>query len=151
MKQLLSMIMLLISGFGVAENYKEIVKVEQNAKINFQGIVTCTSSDYLWGGSSPDGKKHDLKLTMSRNSTPLTNKIMIKKNDEKILMVDNEEFRIIKKNAQEIFAVLLDEMNAITVQLVSETGILIYSKAFSGYPIKNNFMGYVASCKNTVN
>lgn len=66
-------------------------------------------------------------------------------------MIDNEELKILTKDKDVLFAMYQDEKNVIVVQIVLATGTLFYNKAFSWFPIKNNFMGYVGSCKNTLN
>ena len=107
MKKLNIFLTLLLATSAMAESDKELTKIEKNQPLIFMGIISCSANDYAWGGSYPnpnDNKQHDKTITLAKNSSPLENKIMFKSNKPKILMVDNDEFQIVKKNHKEVMA-----------------------------------------------
>ena len=109
--------------------------------------IKCSGTDYTWTGMLRESEDtHTLQTIKAVNSTPLEVIILEKSG---ALMVDNEEFEIVRSSATETLALYRDEINLITVVLNYRYGTVLYSKVFTnvGFGIQNA-MSFVATCKN---
>jgi hypothetical protein len=109
--------------------------------------IKCSGVDYTWTGMLREKEgTHTLETIKDVNSSPLE-VVILEKADG--LMVDNETFKVVRSNANETFALLLDRMNLISVVLNYRYGTLLYSKVFTNVEYgKQNAMSFVATCKN---
>ncbi len=109
--------------------------------------IKCSGADYTWTGMLREKENtYTLETSKNVNSTPLE-VVILEKTDA--LMVDNEKFKIVRSNANETFALFLDDRNLITVVLNYRYGTLLYSKVFTNVEVgKQNAMSFVAACKN---
>ena len=109
--------------------------------------IKCSGTDYTWTGMLREKENtHTLETRKNVNSTPLE-VVILEKADA--LMVDNEKFKIVRSNANETFAMYVDDRNLITVVLNYRYGTLLYSKVFTNVEFgKQNAMSFVAACKN---
>ncbi len=69
---------------------------------------------------TPD--KYVVEILRSKNSSPLEANILLK--NDSVLMVDNEEFRIINNNKDELTAVFVNNRNVIVVVLNASLGAM---------------------------
>lgn len=109
--------------------------------------ISCEASHYVWGGNFFDKKeKYTSELMKKVNSSTLNNVISLKSNK---LMMDNDEFKIIKQSSREIFGVYNDEKNLISVALNFDAGSILYTKNFVDEQSKQHkVMSYVGKCIN---
>jgi hypothetical protein len=127
-----------------ADNYNVVRK---NSKIVRMIPIKCIAEHYTWTGMlSDDDGRHEIKINKSSDSSPIEVTLLEKLNK---LMVDNEEFKIVRTNSTETFAVYINDKNVITVVLNYAYGTLLYSKVFTNVEIgKQNAMTFVGVCKN---
>lgn len=112
--------------------------------------IKCSGADYTWAGMLRERREkddtHRLQTVKDVNATPLDVAIL---ENATALMVDNEEFKILRSNAKETFAMFVNEENLIAVVLNYQYGTLLYSKVFTNVDVGiQNAMSFVATCKN---
>lgn len=112
--------------------------------------IKCSGNIYTHAGIYPSEKGqdyHEINILKDTNSRPLENIILQK--DDKILMVDNEQFRIVNTDKNDLMAVYIDDRNIITVVINHQYGTLLYNKTFTNSLFgKQNSMSYISSCSN---
>jgi hypothetical protein len=109
--------------------------------------IKCSGAEYTWAGMLRQKENtHTLETIKDVNSSTLEVVIL---EEADALMVDNKKFEIVRSNANETFALFLDERNLITVVLNYRYGTLLYSKVFTNVEVgKQHAMSFVATCKN---
>lgn len=112
--------------------------------------IKCLGKEYTHTGmymSKKGNDYHEIDILKSTNTSPLENIILQK--DNKILMVDNDQFTIVNTDKNDLMAIYLDAKNIITVVINHKYGTLLYNKTFTNSLLgKQNSMSYIARCSN---
>ena len=141
-------ILLLISLSLLCSNVyaEKTVTTHHNIPVAKGFPIKCSGADYTSTGMMREKENtHTLETIKAVNSFPLE-VVILEKGDA--LMVDNEKFQIIRSNAKETFAMLLNDRNLITVVLNYRYGTLLYNKVFTNVDFgQQNAMSFVATCK----
>lgn len=140
--------LLLIGLYSTAalagDDFKEKAKNSQLLRFT---PIKCEGTHYTWTGMLAEGStEHTVEIKKSVNTSPLEFVILEKKQK---LMVDNDEWKIIRSNAEETFAFYVDGTNIQTLVINYKYGKALYNKTFNNLAYgKQNAMAFVATCKN---
>ncbi len=109
--------------------------------------IKCSGNHYGWIGMlKEEGGKHAQSVKKATNTTPLETIILEKKGR---LMVDNDEWKILRSNKDETWGIYLDDNNLLSIVLNYNYGTLLYTKVFNNADFgKQNTMSFIANCVN---